>query len=119
MVHTRPRHRSGLAFAALLVLLALPALHPGAWAHGAFDLARDATGVEVAPDAPPSLRAAHLTCPLCRALAQARTALSEAEALRSLAGSAATRLLAGAPEPAAPAAPVPAGPRARAPPLPA
>ena len=119
MAHTRSRNRSSLAFAALLVLLALPALHPGAWAHGAFDLATQAAWVGSGAGAPTSIRAPHLTCPLCRGLAQARTALSEAAALRSLEGPASSGRTTRAPAPPAPAAPFLAAARARAPPLPA
>lgn len=103
---------------AVVLLLALPALHPGAWAHGTFDPGL-APGVADAPEAPLSVADAHLRCPLCHALAQARVAIVPA-AMPAPTGLVAP-ILRLDPEPGADAPPAArrGGPGPRAPPCPA
>jgi hypothetical protein len=116
MVVASQRRHALLALAGALFVLALPLLHPGAWAHRG-----------VALDAPVALSASdgghgaaapedHLRCPLCRGLAQTRTVL--ASPALSAPEPAGPELRFGcAPLPAAPGAPARDSARARAPPL--
>jgi hypothetical protein len=117
VVAARRRH-TALALTALLAVLALPVLHPGAWAHRSLEL--DAARLELGSGTPERARAAddHLRCPLCRVLAQTHTALASPalEAPRAADG---PRRIALFPASALPEAPAPEGPHARAPPLPA
>jgi hypothetical protein len=115
-VLARGRHALLALAAALtaLTLLALPVLHPGAWAHSGLELGSRIAALESGAGAPVA-GDDHLRCPLCRVLAQARGALASP----ALSAPCAPLLAASAAPPhraALPAAPALAGPEARAPP---
>jgi hypothetical protein len=108
-----PRRRHALlALAATLTLLALPVLHPSAWTHRGLELGGESTAL--AATAGGAGLEEHSSCPLCRALAQARGAIAS-PSFSVLAPSVAT---VPAPLPAAslPLPAAPAGLGARAPP---
>jgi len=115
---TAARRSACLAFVAVLVTLALPALHPGAWAHGVID-AGDPAAAAPLSDESSFVDTAHLRCPLCHALAQGRSLLTAPATPGPEALAAPLRPLAARPSPAVPGTVRRGGPGPRAPPSPA
>jgi hypothetical protein len=115
VVASRRRHAL-VALAGVLCALALPLLHPGAWAHRG--VALDAPLALAASHADDGAAAAedHQRCPLCRGLAQSRAALT-GSALRAPEPADPDRRAAGPWLPAIPGDPERDPARARAPPL--
>jgi len=109
------RRSACLAFVAVLVTLALPALHPGAWAHGAIDAGEPAAAVPLSDDGS-FVDQAHLRCPLCHALAQGRSLVAVPATPGPAAPAAPMERLEARPSPGVPGSLCLGGPGPRAPP---
>jgi len=115
---TAARRSACLAFVAVLVTLALPVLHPGAWAHGIIDGGEPASAAPLSGDGS-FVDQAHQRCPLCHALAQGRSLLAAPATPGPAAPAAPSSHLEARPSPGVPGIPRLAGPGPRAPPSPA